>query len=377
MSAYANATSGAVPARRPRAPDLAHYARAEPALCWLFDALARRVEVRGVAGLGWLDLLRLAAGREGYDPLHPRVVPRLPWGAVWRPGFHGALLRPLARAAGTVIFTRPDQAPLLPEFRGCRVIYYAADDYARYGTGSLAEERALVRAAAQVICVSAELARRIGERHGLPAKHIAVSPNGVPAAWIPPDCPGVPSRLPEGLAEKRPLAGVIGRVSSRIRLDWLVRAVEALPWLHFLFVGDVEPEELAAADAPLLRQLRANPRCTFVGRRPYKRLPGFAAALDVALLPFSAESVNPAGSAMRFFLQLPFGTPILATPGCLQLEEQGDLLTLCRGPGELVGALETLRAAGFEDSRRHARWAASRLHTWEARADTLLPLIER
>jgi len=303
-------------------------------------------------------------------------VPALPWGDRWRPRVHGPLLQRLAGPDATVILTRPDQAPLLPCLQQHRRVYYVVDDYLRYRATWIEWERALVASADHVVAISSALGQALMERFGIRSDRLTISPNAVSAADIPACCPTKPAALPEGLDLPRPLAGVIGRISSRIRLDWLIDLVEQLPWLHWLFVGDVETEELVPSDVPVLRRLRHHRRCTFVGRRSYEQLAGFAAALDVAVLPYSALSVNPLGSSMRFFLQLPYGTPILATPGCPQLEEFVPLVQLCPTCDSLAAALGALRERNLDDGLRKARWSAAHSHTWENRAEALIGLMD-
>jgi glycosyltransferase involved in cell wall biosynthesis len=350
---------------------IAIYARGEPALCWLFAALARMHELCGVSPTGAVDIARLAVGRGRFDPLAPRTVPHSLLGE----GFYRAAMRRLTRDAATVILTRPDQAALLPLLPASRKIYIAIDDYDAYGRSQRQDEAMLVAAADHVVAVSTALAIALRDRYGISRDRLTVSPNGVPMAWIPAQCPAGAASLPAGLNLPRPLAGVIGRISSRLRLDWLVDAVERLPWLHWLFVGDVEAEELLPEDRPQLQRLRASPRCRFIGQRAYEALPAFAAALDVAVMPYSERSTNPHGSPVRLFLQLPFGTAIVATPGCRQVEEFSSLLRMCPTSDGMIAALEELRRQGFDDGLRQARWQAAKANSWEARARVLAPLI--
>jgi glycosyltransferase involved in cell wall biosynthesis len=350
------------------------YPRGEPALCFLYHALAAHRPVRGVSGAGGLDLLRLALGIDRADPLCPTVLPFAPWGDRWR-GVHGTVLGRLAGDARTVVFTRPEQAPLLRWFAAQRKVYHAIDDYTTYRT-QVDGEAAIIASSERVVTVSAALANALSVRHGITQNRIAVLPNAVRAAVIPPSCRPDPTALPDGLVLPRPLAGVLGHVSSRLRLGWLASLVDRLPWLHWLFVGDVEIEELIAEDRPTLEWLQNHPRCTFVGARPYGDLERFAACLDLAVLPYAARSANPHGSSMRLFLHLPFGAPILATPGCLQVEEFSSVVTMCSSVDSLGDAIETLRGMNFRDTRASERWELAHHHTWERRAEQLHALLQ-
>jgi glycosyltransferase involved in cell wall biosynthesis len=358
-------------------PVLAIFPRNQNSCRWLYEALDDIWPVRGASGMSAVDLAMLAIRREPARRLKPHLVPLMPWGRPWRRRLHAPMLRRIAGDAGAVIFTRPDQAPLLPAFARLFKIYHAVDDYSAYSRSWGDQERALLAEADHVIAVSTALGRALGERHPIAPERLTILPNAVAAAGIPARCPDGPAPLPEGITLPRPIAGVVGRLSSRLRLDLLLELADGLPWLNWLFVGDVEREELVPAERPLLERLLRHPRCRFVGRRAFRDLPGFARAFDVAILPYSARSTNPLGSPMRFFLQLPFGTPMLATPGCLQVAEFAPLVRVCATAAAMAGALEALRASNFDDGLRQQRWTAAGRNTWEARAVRLADLLAR
>ena len=323
-------------------------------------ALARAVPTCAVWGADRADLLRSLIARR--EPDSPRLLPLAPWGPPWRAA-HGRWLRRRWPMVHAVVFTRPDQALLLDAFANTRRLYYALDDYATYGRSWLGAERMLLAQTHHTVCVSRSLAAVLAEREPSAAERITVLPNAIPAAWVPSAPP------------TRPLAGVLGRVSSRLRLDWLLEIIENEPWLHWLFVGDIEASEVADADWPRIERLKRHPRCTLLGARPFAAFRGFAAALDVAVLPYSARSTNPHGSAVRLFVHLPCAAPLLATPGCGQVAEFQPLVELCASPAALAAALRALRARDFDDGRRHVRWQAAHEHTWDVRVRAWLPLL--
>jgi glycosyltransferase involved in cell wall biosynthesis len=363
-----------LPSSGHEAEALVVYARADPAMAWLFAALGDLVPTRCVSGEKFYDLARLVVSGQPFDPAAPLPMPLVPFGNPWRTGLHGPLLRLAARDVRTMILTRPDQSPLVNVFPNARKIYYAVDDYATYRRDWLGEERRILAAADNVVAVSAKLGETLNAR--FQCKHLTISPNAIPAEWIPSACPDGPNSLPNGFSLPRPIAGVLGRVSSRLRLNWLSQAIDRTPWLHWLFVGDTEESELLDSDRPTLARLHRHPRCCFVGRRGYDAMAQFAAALDLAVLPYSDRSTNPLGSSMRLFLHLPYAAPIVATPGCLQLEEFPEILTMCGSADALERELSRLRTENFDDGRRKLRWQMAHANTWERRAQTIADLIK-
>lgn len=334
-----------------------------------------------VGASGWpLDVTGLRTPEvDGQGVQAPNLTPRA-FGRI-SDGLAPLNARVLARCcpdAGTVVFTRPDQRSLVRHFEGAHRIYYAGDDFS-YEYGWPAElvyrwEQLLLTRTDRVICVSAALAKVFAERHGWPLERTMVSPNGFPVHRIPASCPAANESLPEELALERPVAGVLGSLSRRSRLDWVRRLVDSLPWLSWLFVGPAQAlPDGASSD---LEWLRRHPRCRFVGATPYAEFLAYSAMIDVAVIPYSAGGQNRVGTSARLFGHLPFGQPVLASRGCEQMEEFEPLVRVFDTVESMAAALEALRETGFDDGRREARWSAARENTWEQRAKSILALLE-
>ncbi len=297
-----------------------------------------------------------------------RGVPVLPAGPRWVDRLHGPLLERLCPEV--VVYTYPEQAPLARRFPGARKVYYVQDDFRayNYSPGRLRDwEEELLPCIDLLVVVSEALADSYRVRYGFGGK-ILMAPLAVPERFLP---PSPPPRLSRG-----GIVGILGRISSRLRLGWLRQVVERLDWIRLELVGDVEASELMPEDRYHLRYLKQSPRCHFLGWRPFDQLFIQAARLDLALLPYSTRSVNPSGSAYRFFVHLPFGAPMLATPGVAQLEELQPLVQICRSSEALVSRLDELAGLGFDDGLHEKRWEAARANTWSHRARALLEALQ-
>lgn len=272
----------------------------------------------------------------------------------------------VANSRRITLATSPDQAELASQLPMPR-FYLATDDFTAYEWAParvLEAERRLVDGCRAVFAVSSGLADALSERHGIPRDQITVLPNAIPADLIPAGAPG-----PHVQTDSRPIAGVLGSLSSRLRLDWLREIVANTPWLQWRFVGGIEESELAPGDRFHLRWLEQHPRCRFEGPRPYRDLVQYATTLDVAVMPYSTRASNVLGSPSRLFAHLAAGHPILATPGCNQVSElAGSLVTTCEEPDAVVAKLEQLRAQQFDDGLHRARWQLAKEHTWTHRA---------
>jgi glycosyltransferase involved in cell wall biosynthesis len=338
------------------------YSRGNPALSYLYEALAAYAPMRNFWPAEWIDVARLAVGRARLDPNHP--TPLLEWKSLVE---HGARIARDVKVGDTVIFNLPSHAVLLPAFEKARKVYYLVDDYRAYTRDWQAEDELLLKACDHVIAVSPALGGLLEERVPGIGKKLTISPNAVPDSWVPSVCPTGPAAI-HGFSKAGPIVGIIGSISSRLRLDWLVEAVEQTPQLSWLFVGDVEKGELLDRDKTFLDRLDRHSRCYFTGPKRYEQLLPYARALDVALMPYSERSTNPFGSAMRLFMHLPFGQPIIATPGCKMVESFVPLVKMADGPRRLA---DLLNASILDDGLREARWQEAQRNTWKVRAAAL------
>ncbi len=340
------------------------------------QALARHRRVIGIWGADGADLRRWLFGLAPRESDPPRLVPLAPGGR-WIPA-HGRWLRRKWPEAIAAVLTRPDQAALLSSLSGLRIVYYAIDDFETYGRDWGAGESAVLAAATDVMCVSTALAERLAQR--APEAHrprFHVLPNAVPADWIPAAAAPRSNTTRQNLHLPTPVAGVLGRVSSRLRLDWLLTTIEALPWLNWVFAGDIEWSEVIPEDRPRIAALRAHPRCRITGAIPFAQMREYASAIDVAVLPYSHRSTNPCGSPVRLFIHLPFHAPLVATPGCAQINEYRQVVHLCESADALVAELAKWRDLRFEDPQRTLRWETARAHTWDARAESWRGLLRQ
>ena len=306
--------------------------------------------------------------------LHEFPIPRRSLGRL--AGVHSfGLHRRLTSRFGepsAIVFTEPSQRSLCRRFAGARRIYYAGDDY-RWDYGWDARcveswERDIARNVERIVCVSTALADSMTRRLGVPRGKLFVSANGMPASIIPASANRAPAAA-AGLPDKRPLAGVFGTISKRIRLDWLRALVDALPWLTLVLLGP--KEELEPAQQDDLAYLARHPRCVVLDGVDYYELFRYAAGVQIGLLPLTADGINPASSPVRFYTQLPFGQPIVASESSLQLHEFEPLVTIVKTLPEFISKVDDLKHVDFDDRLAERRRETARRHTWERRAQSL------
>jgi glycosyltransferase involved in cell wall biosynthesis len=350
----------------------------DPHLLYRLQALGKRVPLTDLRLSFGYAIRTTRQANERAPPglvsvtIPPRSLGRLR--TLLKPIVNGRIVGALGRRPELLLIFFPMQAPVAAAFPDARVVYVVLDDYLHYGWSSRVlrrYEQEIVARAELVVCVSRALAKKLTAEISLARKTVVVSPNAIPAPWIPTTAPRKPDLLPKPVSDlPRPIAGVIGLLANRIRWDWITRAVERVPQLTWLFVGPVG--ELDPRNRALVDALRSKPACHFLGWQPYERLREFLTALDLAVVAYNDQGVNPFASPVRIFSHLPFYAPIIASIGCRQLEEFEHLITLCRTSEEFVAAIEAGVHCGCNDPVRSFRWRAAHAHTWDARADDLV-----
>ena len=262
------------------------------------------------------------------------------------------------------------------------VVYWLTDLIAEYPSQSRPHVERLDRrmcSVATLVCPNSPRLRDYLIQHaGCDPAKIEILSNATRAANVLPRLPIGPGPRPapaENIA--RPIAGIIGNLAGN--MDWLLlrEVITQTPWLSWLFVG---PTTMSIPDREQRRArdyVMAHHNAHFVGRQPYGALASYARAFDVAVLPYKRCEPTYSGSSTRFYEHLTACRPMLATRGLEELNHKTPLLTLIDTPGQMITALETLRARQFEDGLTDLRWRASLSATWQTRAHTLRTALAR
>jgi glycosyltransferase involved in cell wall biosynthesis len=201
----------------------------------------------------------------------------------------------------------------------------------------LLDRRLIAPAAAAMIAVSAEDARRMAELERIPRAKITVIPNGI--EFAPPADPAK-LRRELGWDDDRPVIGYVGGLRPEKRVDLLLTAASALAGqgreLHVALVGS-GPEE--ARLRQLAGELGIDGSVAFLGfRRDATEL---AAGFDVAVLPSDRE-----GAPLSLLEYMALARPIVATsvggvPELVEHEQQA-LLVAPGNHDELHSAIAVL-----------------------------------
>jgi teichuronic acid biosynthesis glycosyltransferase TuaH len=159
----------------------------------------------------------------------------------------------------------------------------------------------------------------------------------------------------------RPIAGLIGHLSSRIDIELLTSIVSA--GCSLLLVGPVdsswEPERFA--------KLIALPNVRWVGPVPFERLPAYLSVMDVGVTPYVESPFNLASFPLKTLEYLAAGKPVVSTdlPAVKWLDT--DLVSVA---DRTTFGTATLAAASQSrvDALILRRVAFAKHHSWTNRA---------
>jgi glycosyltransferase involved in cell wall biosynthesis len=263
-------------------------------------------------------------------------------------------------------FAVPHPGFLANAFGEAVVIYYCIDDYAALpdvDARAVAQMDAhLTRQADQVFVASAPMLQ--AKRRVRPETLLA--PHGVDVALFRTSADPELAIAPAARDLPRPVIGFYGLIEAWIDLDLIAAIAERRPAWTFLLIGRL------AVDAG---RLHAMSNVVFTGPQPYRSLPQWAKAFDVAIIPyrFTRQVANSAPLKLREYLAS--GKPVVAVPAP-EIERFADLVRIARGPEQFIRAIEDALLHD-SDADRTRRMAATTTMTWDARISEVVEVVER
>lgn len=164
----------------------------------------------------------------------------------------------------------------------------------------------------------------------------------------------------------RPRIMFIGGVEESFDTDTVLHVARAMPDVSFVVVG---PEIRRQ------RALRRQANVHMLGERPYDQLPRYLAGAEACWIPYRTTQRVTGRDCIKLYEYLASGRRVVSVP-LGRAVELGEHVHVSDGTAD--GMAAACRAALADDSatRREARVAAAREHTWASRAAELERLID-
>ena len=272
----------------------------------------------------------------------------------------------LGRHASAVVLANPMAS--FPSVQADKRVYFATDDWpggsALMGLSrryvSTNQQRQLSRA--DVIAsvsphLSAELTRTTG-------RDVEILPNG---------CHPVAHEGGDDAGSGAPVraAGLVGQVNERLDLRMLEAVADR--GLPLFIIGPLVTRDSDLADR--FTELTRSPNVTWLGPQPYELVRTHLSRLTVGLTPYCDTEFNRASFPLKTLEYLGAGLRCVSTPLPALAWMGTDLVTVAVSPGDFADSVEAALARNLDAAERAIRIHYAQRHSWSARAQQLLGLL--
>lgn len=281
------------------------------------------------------------------------------------------LLRKLDVNLPIVITFDPDSAGIIGGLNEALSVYYRNDRHDRRGLWFNPDfyvdkrETELMRRVSLVVALSRGLSmksRKLGVK-------TLVVPNAVDAeSYLRAlEAKGIE---PTDIGKiSRPRIGVVGMLDWRIDVDLLQAVAERNSSWSLVLVGPVN-----SFDERMFEKLRSFKNVHFLGRKEVDRLPFYARALDVGLIPYKINEYTNDILSLKLFEYSAVGVPTVATP-MAELEAYSAVVSLARNAEELEKSVANHLSGNCKQASQQLVEFAKR-NTWHRRVDQLSKAIQ-
>jgi teichuronic acid biosynthesis glycosyltransferase TuaH len=282
---------------------------------------------------------------------------------------HGRAIRSALRSWGataraTIVASPRERFPR--NVPGVRLLYVTDDWVAGAGMMGLSARRVArqlqvnLASADRVAAVSPDLGAELGRLHRTPVEVLA---NG---------CDDVPQQVASATMPM-PAAVLLGQLNERLDISLLEAVRDA--GTPLVVVGP--RTDRVAETGVALDRLLASDGVTWRGALPSAELPGELARMGVGLTPYADTPFNRASFPLKTLEYLASGLPVVSTdlPSVRWLNT--DLIDIATGPADFAVKVREALEGPLNPLERERRIAFARTHSWQARAEQVLTLVDK
>jgi len=257
-------------------------------------------------------------------------------------------------------------AAVLPFLRRSLLLYDCNDDHLAFpDTPSWARRyyERLVRAADLAVAVSSRLAGLLREAG---ASEVRTIGNGV-------DYELFRAAAEEGVPEEmrsfnRPVIGYSGAVAQWFDFELLDEVAASFPEASIVMVGPL----FGARERELAEIAARRGNIFHLGAKPYEKLGGYIAAMDVCIIPLKVNALMRSADPNKLYEYAACGKPIVTMRHSEDLEPLGGMIHLASSKEEFVEQIRLALASGANQEKLQE---FARKRSWQARADEMASLI--
>jgi glycosyltransferase involved in cell wall biosynthesis len=292
----------------------------------------------------------------GVPALNRHLGPWLVRRALRSLGFHRPLLW----------FVVPHAATVMGKLGECGSVYYCIDDYASFpgvDAGAVQWMDDLLTRQAGVLFVSSPV---LFEKKRTLNTNTHFSPHGVDVDLFG-QAMDEALPLPEparGL--RKPVIGYFGVLGGWTDLELLAFIARQRPDWTLLLIGHA-PQDLG--------ELAQLPNVVLPGPVPYKTLPAWAKAFDVAVIPYLETRQVLHANPLKLREYLATGKPVVST-WTPEVERFAHVVRIARDKEQYLSAIERALTEDCPEAREQ-RLAAVRPMSWDARVEQALAVVRQ
>ncbi len=186
--------------------------------------------------------------------------------------------------------------------------------------------------------------------------------------WVPNgiDLAKFETVTPFSLPQKKPVVGYIGTIQERLDFDLIEQIVKDHPEKSFVFIGPVWKGVQSQVDA--LKSSYSN--IFFLGRKAYKEIPSYLAAMDVTIIPHRIDNFINSTNPMKMYDYLAAGKPVVTTPGA-GTEDFKDVLSIQEDVNGFSAAIEQVLQEDTSEKQQERRGRVQD-HQWSQRVNQMM-----
>ena len=222
-------------------------------------------------------------------------------------------------------------------------------------------ERKLIRLAETVFVITPTLKTHILDIDS--KKKTCLLPNGVDADWFKINTLPIPEDIRQ---IKKPIAGYVGGISSRVDLELIAYCAKCLKDWSFVLVG---PVTSLGVDKPLQKI----PNVYLLGLKPYKHIPCYINAFDVCLIPFKLDEWGNYSDPLKLYEYFSIGKPVISTDISI-MKELNKLVYVGENKDSFVEKIK--EAYKEKDINVKKRIDYAEENSWDKKVDELLTYLD-